>query len=156
MSFAVLESTFLAVLAQTGNVSAAAAKAGVSRQYAYERRAADPELRAAWDEAIDVATDALEKEARRRALEGCERPVFYQGHECGRIREYSDTLMIFLLKAHRPAKFRENVDVNHSGDLGVNVSPVVFLPIKDLHNECDTDRHPPPQGPPNGIPGVSG
>jgi hypothetical protein len=154
MSFAVLESTFLEALAQTGNVSAAAKAAGVGRQYAYERRAADPELAAAWDEALDVATDALEREARRRALEGCERPVFYKGDECGRIREYSDTLMIFLLKAHRPQKFRDNVDINHSGDLDIKVTPVVFLPIKDLHNEAD--GRPAPQGTADSIPGIDG
>ena len=34
--------------------------------------------------------------------------------------------------------------------------PVVFLPIKDLHAECDSDRHPPAQGPADSIPGEPG
>jgi hypothetical protein len=33
--------------------------------------------------------------------------VYYQGAQCGTIREYSDTLLIFLLKAKRPEEFRE-------------------------------------------------
>ena len=36
------------------------------------------------------------------------RPVFHQGKEIGSIREYSDTLLIFMLKARRPATFRDN------------------------------------------------
>ena len=42
--------------------------------------------------------DALEAEARRRAVEGVRKPVFYQGVICGWVGEYSDTLLIFLLK----------------------------------------------------------
>jgi hypothetical protein len=49
----------------------------------------------------------LEDEAVRRGREGHLRPVFHQGKEIGAIREYSDTLLIFMLKARRPAKFRE-------------------------------------------------
>lgn len=30
--------------------------------------------------------------------------------------EYSDTLMIFLLKAHRPKKFRDNIDITSGGE----------------------------------------
>lgn len=115
---------FLAALESSGNVSAAAREAGVSRQRAYEWRRSDPDFASHWDAAIEVATDALEAEARRRAVEGTEEPVFYQGTECGRIRRYSDTLMIVLLKAHRPAKFRENAAVEHSGDLRVRVEYV--------------------------------
>ena len=44
----------------------------------------------------------LELEARRRAYEGVEKPVFHAGEECDFIRQYSDVLMMFLLKAHRP------------------------------------------------------
>ena len=40
----------------------------------------------------------------------CGEEVFYQGEECGRILRYSDSLMMFLLKAHRPAKFRERME----------------------------------------------
>ena len=69
-----------------------------------------PDFALAWDVAVDAAADALELEARRRAVEGTEKPVFFQGYECGRIREYSDTLLIVLLKANRPGKFRERVE----------------------------------------------
>ncbi len=61
--------TFLEHLRKTCNVTESAQVAGVSRTAMYERRAIDPELDKGWDDAVEQATDALEKEARRRALE---------------------------------------------------------------------------------------
>ena len=44
----------------------------------------------------------LEDEARRRAVDGVDEPVFQQGKQVGTIRKHSDTLLIFLLKGIRP------------------------------------------------------
>lgn len=62
-----------------------------------------------------MATDALEAEARRRAVDGVPEPVFHQGKKCGTVKKYSDRMLEILLKGHRPEKFREKVDMNHSG-----------------------------------------
>lgn len=35
------------------------------------------------------------------------------------VNKYSDTLAIFLLKAHDPDKYRENVKVEHSGSVDI-------------------------------------
>jgi hypothetical protein len=99
---------FIAHLAKTCNVSRAARLAKVGRKTAYEHRERDPKFAAEWDEALEIAVDALEYEMRRRAIEGCVEPVFYKGDECGSIRRYSDLLAIFLAKAHRPEKYRDN------------------------------------------------
>lgn len=112
---------FLANLAENCNVSEAARAAGIHRRTAYTHRDQDSAFAADWDAAVEDGVDLLEAEARRRALKGTVKPVFYQGEECGGVREYSDTLMIFLLKAHRPERFRDNVKVEHEGDLGVTV-----------------------------------
>ena len=41
-----------------------------------------------------------------------QKPVgWYKGKPGGTVREYSDILLIFLLKALRPEKYRERVDV---------------------------------------------
>ena len=53
-------------------MSTAAAVAGTSRTRVYELRKADPAFASAWEEAEEIATDRLEDEARRRALEGCQ------------------------------------------------------------------------------------
>ena len=88
------------MLAVTANVSASAAASGVDRTTAYTHRRDDPEFAAEWAEALESATDDLEAEARRRAMDS------------------SDTLMIFLLKAHRPDKYREKVHAEITGKDG--------------------------------------
>jgi hypothetical protein len=111
------ERVFLEALRKTPNVSAACASAGVARKTAYAHRNADPEFAAAWDDALEQSTDSLVGECYRRACQGTERPVFHQGEECGRIKEYSDTLAIFLLKAHRRSIYgdKAQVDVTTGG-----------------------------------------
>lgn len=109
---------FIAKLTSSGNVSAAAREAGISRRAAYDRRDDDPAFAAAWSDALEEATDALEEEARRRAVEGTEKPLLYKGEVVGYIQEYSDTLMTLLLKAHRPEKYRERKGVEVSGPGG--------------------------------------
>jgi hypothetical protein len=131
IDWAAIAPTFFDTLASTGNVSEACRAVDVCRDSAYEHRKADAGFSALWDEAIETSTDALDLEARRRALFGTERPVFYQGEECGRVREYSDTLMVFLLKAHRPEKYRENVKLEHAGGLTIKVEYVDSLDSLD-------------------------
>jgi hypothetical protein len=100
----------LAALAQNGNVTAACEAAKVNRSFYYDSLA-DESFAAAAAEALDAAADRLEEEARRRAETGIDEPVFYQGKKCGSIRRYSDTLLIFLLKAARPNKYRERTSM---------------------------------------------
>ena len=107
-------SRFLEILAATGNVSRAAATSGISRGTLYAERERDSAFAAAWLEAIEAATDALEAEARRRAIEGVEVTVVQGGRlvhdDAGKpltIRRYSDSLLALLLRAHRPEKYRD-------------------------------------------------
>ncbi len=110
---------FLAALvASGGNVTRACEAVSICRMTAYVWRDADPEFAAAWEKAKDAGIDALEDEARRRAFEGFEKPVFHQGAQCGAIREYSDTLTIFLLKGARPEKYRDRVSSEITGANG--------------------------------------
>ena len=53
----------------------------------------------------------------RRALEGGEEPVFYQGKIVGSVRKYSDTLLMFMLKARRPERYRDRVGVDVAEDV---------------------------------------
>jgi len=81
------------VYSATGNVRLAATAAGVSREAPYKRAAVSPSFAADWLRAREDSVDVLEAEARRRGL------------------TQSDTLLMFLLKADRPEKYRERVDV---------------------------------------------
>ena len=99
---------FIAALTGDPNVGHAAAAAGVSRKTAYLAKKASPLLSELWDEAIAISTDALESEARRRALKGVEVPIYYNGIKVGSRVVYSDKLMILLLRAHRPEIYAEH------------------------------------------------
>ena len=98
---------FLKKLAETGNVSAAARAAGASRSRVYQLKAKSPAFAAQWADALETATDALDAEARRRAMDGVETPRFHQGQIAGTVKKYSDSLLMFLLRAHRPDLYRE-------------------------------------------------
>ncbi|MEY2653440.1 MAG: hypothetical protein RLZZ524_467 [Pseudomonadota bacterium] len=70
---------FLARLAETGVVSRACRAAGVSRTMVDRQRKTDADFAAAWEEAMEEATDAAEAELRRRAIDGVDELVVYQG-----------------------------------------------------------------------------
>jgi hypothetical protein len=102
---------FLQALTNTGSVTAAIAVAGSSRTRVYELRKTDPEFACAWQQAEEIATDRLEEEARRRAVEGVTEPLVSAGKlvrdDDGQpiaVRRYSDHLLLALLKAHRPPR----------------------------------------------------
>ena len=119
---------FLACLKSTGNISEAARFAKVNRLTPYNWREADPAFAKAWEEALDEYADRLEKEADRRAVEGWLEPVFYEGEECGHKRKFSDTLLIFRLKALRPEKYRERVETEVKG---LNITAYLGNPPAD-------------------------
>ena len=110
-------------LERTGNITEAALAAKVRRKNHYDWLKKDPTYVDAVEAAMNVASDLLETEARRRAMEGVPEPVIRQDKDgtwkaVGAIRKYSDRLLIFLMKAARPEKYRERVDVNHAGSIG--------------------------------------
>ena len=109
---------FLLALADTCQVTKSAKKAGVARQTLYAWREADEEFAKAWDVALEQGYELLEDVAIERAKNGVLKPVYQGGVKVGTIREYSDTLMVRLLQAHRPA-FRERTDINLSGKVSL-------------------------------------
>jgi hypothetical protein len=111
---------FLATLAETGIVSAAASIAGITRARAYQVRKQDPGFALAWEGAEESAADALEAEAWRRAVDGVPEPLVSAGRvvrdDDGQplaIRRYSDNLLLALLKARRPERFKDRAVVEH-------------------------------------------
>lgn len=118
--------SFLVELAQRGNITDACKAAGIGRRTVYDWREADPAFAAAWDDAISTAVDTAEREAWRRAVEGIDKPLIGRvgKDEDGVItviKEYSDTILLRLLSAHRPEKWRERQQVEHSGEIAQKV-----------------------------------
>ena len=124
--------TFLRAIEYGATVQDAAISAGVDPSTAHKRRREDPEFRRAWAEVGVIGTQAMEREAARRAYHGVEEPVFHKGEVCGSIRKYSDTLMIFLLKARRPEVYRDMVE---QGKGATNVAIQANVAAADLVRE---------------------
>ncbi len=103
--------SFLATFGSTGIVRVACHAAGISRTQAYRERQRNPRFATAWDQAQEDAIEILEAEARRRAM------------------SMSDTLLIFLLKANRPAVYRDNARLELTGAAG---GPIVTQVLSGL------------------------
>lgn len=101
------QGVFLEAFARLGNVTGAARETGVDRRRHYEWLE-DLDYAARFADAEMAAADALIEEARRRALHGVTRGVYQGGKRMETVTEYSDTLIMFLLKGALPAVFRDN------------------------------------------------
>jgi hypothetical protein len=93
---------FLLALAEGQSVAAAAHAAGVARCTPYRWRA-DRAFAEAWADAIEAGTDRLEDEALRRLVDK------------STARGGSDTLLMALLAARRPEKFRASHRADQPG-----------------------------------------
>ncbi len=85
---------FVEALAQWGNVRAAAAQVGVSRQHLYRMRRASAEFRDLWDAALVLARPQVEEVLADRALNGVTESVFYHGEEVATRTRYDSRLLL--------------------------------------------------------------
>ena len=94
---------FIARLAETSNVSAAARKAGVSTSTAYELRRHDAVFAKRWFEALCEGYDNLELELLARLRLGEVRPT---GTVRAKARSFDNATALRLLTAHRESVAR--------------------------------------------------
>lgn len=116
---------YLKALAETGHCKRSAECAGIDYSTVWRRRQNEPEFEALYQHALKEASQLLEAEAVRRALEGLRRMKFnaktgepYIDPETGKPyveHEYSDTLLLALLKAKFPEQYKDKVALEHSG-----------------------------------------
>jgi hypothetical protein len=105
----------LAAYQTCGKLTDACREVGISRGVHYRWKDADEAYAKAFEASHTQVADLLEDEVIRRGRDGVKKPVFHQGKICGHVQEYSDLLLIFMLKALRPGKFRDNVKHEHEG-----------------------------------------
>jgi hypothetical protein len=110
---------FLTKLADGDSVTAACKAAGMSRVTAYEWRNTDEQFKKDWDDALEAGTDTLEDVAKKRA------------------KRQSDTLLIFLLKARRPDKYKDRVSNEHHGPNGGPIQTQDVSALDDLTSRMD-------------------
>jgi hypothetical protein len=106
--------TFLRLLADGSSVGDACASVDISRNAAYRWRNADPEFRAAWDQAVDHATEIIESVLYNRARDG------------------NLLACIFWLKSHRPAVYNRKQVVQVAGD------PDNPVTVDHMHHDGET------------------
>lgn len=123
---------FCAALSETCNVGKACKAVDISRQTAYRWREEMPAFAEAWDKAMRIGVTALEDEAHRRAFDGIDKPIVHQGVVMDTVKEYSDTLAIFLLKSHNPEKYRDNSKVELAGGVKAELRIVSEFDGDDL------------------------
>lgn len=107
-----------ALMNNGGNITNAADAAGSKKIYFYNLAKTDEEFKRRFDEARELGLQSLEDEARRRAFEGTQEPVYYQGREVGSVTRYSDSLMALLLKGGMPEKYADRTKTELSGANG--------------------------------------
>lgn len=120
------DEVFFRELAAGTTIKGAAAKAGYQREACYRWRESDEDFARLWDEALEEGTQQLEEEAIRRAKGYVETRIAKDGTPY-EIRQHSDVLLIFLLKARRPDVYREKIDINEDRRtfVHVNLLPVI-------------------------------
>lgn len=77
------------------------------RRWEFRALLGEEEFEAAYLEARGRDPEAIRAEIRRRAIDGVEEPVYYQGDVVGQVTRYSDSLLAKLAEAHLP-EFQKN------------------------------------------------
>jgi len=146
-------SVFLQAYRNTGSVTMAAAAAQIHRSIHYRRLHEDPDYKAAFLACKEEAIEVLEDEAVRRAVHGVDKPVVFQGRislmkdsKTGglvpvTVREYSDSLLQFLLRGAKPSKYRERHQVDHSGAVGLKFAGEM-VDLLALYQELSNGENP--------------
>lgn len=92
---------FFTELAATDHVQKAVAKSGLPSRTVYSWRDNDVDFARRWTEARERYVDELEAEAHRRAVVGTDKGVWHQGAQVGTEKQYSDSILLAMLKAKR-------------------------------------------------------
>lgn len=108
---------FLLAFEELANIKRACEKSKVPRRTFYDWLE-NESFKKKYEKSEKIAISVLEDEAYRRAVTGTNKPVFQGGKKVGSIKEFSDTLLIVLLKARAPEKYKDRVSNEHSGPNG--------------------------------------
>jgi hypothetical protein len=98
---------FIAALADTGSVKAAAHRVNMTPEGAYllRRHPDGASFRQAWEAALALGVQQLEDIAMERALYGQEVPVYSYGKLIGSRIVHNDRLLMFMLRNRAPTRF---------------------------------------------------
>lgn len=140
---------YLIAFAKCGQVGKAAKSAGIDRHTPKEWCETDPDFELAYEDAKESYAEILEAEAVKRATKGVMRYKFDRRGEplidprTGKPyveREFSDTLLIFMLKGLKPKTYRENVKTELSGENGAPIETKTEIVVTYENVPTEADR----------------
>ena len=117
------QTAFLEAYSRLGTITAAAAEVGMSWRTHYDWLER-PEYVQEWEQAQTNYVERLEREADRRAVDGFEKGIYFQGNKVGSETWYSDNLLMFLLKGRRPEMYKDRQEITGAGGGPVQVQAV--------------------------------
>jgi len=121
---------FLAAYMECGMIYKAAKCAEMPRTMHNYWMHTDPDYAEAFALAHEVVIETHEDEASRRAL-GYDETAYTKQGEPYTIRKYSDTLLIFRLKALKPEMYRDS----YPHDKGQDISDLLKAVLLELHRQ---------------------
>ena len=109
------QADFIAALGESGCVTAACARVGMSTESAYRLRGRFDavDFRQAWEAALDYAVERLSDAALSRAINGVAVPHYYKGEVVGEHRRYDERLTQFILRYRAPLTYARHWDRMH-------------------------------------------
>lgn len=122
---------FLNSLRKGASVSKSCEAAGITPRTAHDWRKKDPEFQLQWTEAMNEGIDLLEDTAFGRAVNGVRKPVYQGGELVGHVQEYSDQLLVLLLKGKRAGVYSQQ----HHSVSGPNKGPIQTVDLTKCSNE---------------------
>lgn len=132
----VARNTFLEAVRRTGLIAQSARAAGTNSRRIKSECEEDKEFAADMQESLMLYAEMVQEELHRRAVEGVEEDVYFQGVKCGTKRNYSDALLTTLVKAKSP-EFREKIAVDTTIHGGVLLT---LPPAKDEQAWLDSTK----------------
>lgn len=144
----------LAAYAECATINGAVAAAQCHRTLHYHWLRTDPDYVEAFAVAHEMAIAAHEDEASRRAM-GWDETHYTKDGEAYTVRKYSDTMLIFRLKALRPDIYREVSRRDDRSDVSELLKAVLLelaerTQARDVTPEADWSPMPP--GPRTSLP----
>lgn len=143
------QKVFLKSFANNPIVGRAAQDAEITKQSHYYWMRTDEVYKKIFEGLSDIIVGDLEEAAQTRAIEGVAKDVYFQGTVVGQEQQYSDTLLMFLLKAKRPEIYRErtSIDLNtkpiNLDDVDPQLKNLSFGALSEIREiiERDTAQH---------------
>jgi len=133
----------LRAYAYCGGVTKAAKVIKTSHVHHLKWLVKDPEYAAKFEEAAVAyrvrMIELYEKECDKRAIEGWDEPVFYQGLQTGLKRKFSDILLMFRLKKLDPS-YRDSQQINVQQNNQTNVHQTQIRVVEDGDWYSNADR----------------